>query len=192
MLNARKHILLVGNTGSGKSSTLNALAERKMSKVGIGVDSQTQKIVGYLIRPFIFWDTPGLGEGTESDKLHIKNINKIICTHENSLHKVGLVVESNKKDLGTVFKIIEEIVKPNNLADKLVIVLNQADVAMKGQGWNDEQKLPEPELIEFLKLQQSSIKRRIYESTNIDVSDITSYSAVYSYNLDNVFGLFKK
>ena len=116
----------------------------------------------------------------------------MICTHENSLHKVGLVVESNKKDLGTVFKIIEEIVKPNNLADKLVIVLNQADVAMKGQGWNDEQKLPEPELIEFLKLQQSSIKRRIYESTNIDVSDITSYSAVYSYNLDNVFGLFKK
>lgn len=189
MFLTKKHILLIGNTGSGKSSTLNALAQKKIAKVGFGVDPQTQKVLGFFVRPFIIWDTPGLGESIEKDKLHIENINQMIVTNKYLIQKIVVVLESNKKDLGSVFKIFEQIIIPNKLEDKVVIILNQADQAMKGKGWNHQLEKPEPSLLKFIEEQKCSITRRIHKSTNIKINDIVSYSAVYSYNLESIFSL---
>ena len=42
-------VALVGATGVGKSSTLNAIFGEDVAKVGTGVDPETQNVQGYLI-----------------------------------------------------------------------------------------------------------------------------------------------
>lgn len=51
------NILLVGSTGSGKSSTVNALFNMEVAKVGVGVDPETDKITSYTLSNLIIWDS---------------------------------------------------------------------------------------------------------------------------------------
>ena len=62
------NILLVGATGSGKSSTVNALFNMEVAKVGVGVDPETAEITSYTLSNLIIWDTPGLGDSVENDE----------------------------------------------------------------------------------------------------------------------------
>ena len=70
------NIMITGATGCGKSSTINALFDTEVAKVGIGVDPETMDIRQYNLRNLILWDSPGLGDGKEADNRHAKNIIK--------------------------------------------------------------------------------------------------------------------
>ena len=67
-------IMITGATGCGKSSTINALFDTEVAKVGVGVDPETMEIEKYELDNLILWDTPGLGDGKEADNRHAKNI----------------------------------------------------------------------------------------------------------------------
>lgn len=70
----RVHILLVGATGAGKSSTINALFNTQHAKVGTGTDPETKEITQYELDNITLWDTPGLGESPDADKRHISSL----------------------------------------------------------------------------------------------------------------------
>lgn len=64
-------IMVAGVTGAGKSTTLNSFFQRVVATVGNGVDPETMTVGDYsLNRYFRIWDTPGLGDGVEQDKIH--------------------------------------------------------------------------------------------------------------------------
>jgi predicted GTPase len=72
--------VLLGITGVGKSSFINAITKKKICKVGDGSDSCTQKIVqadvannGYN---YYFVDTPGLDDG-EGDQQNIPQLENL-------------------------------------------------------------------------------------------------------------------
>ena len=70
------NLLITGATGCGKSSTINALFETEVAKVGVGTDPETMDIQKYEMENLILWDSPGLGDGKEADNRHAKNIIK--------------------------------------------------------------------------------------------------------------------
>ena len=55
-------VLVVGATGTGKSSTLNAIFGATVAKVGTSANPETQHISAYSLHDYIrFHDSPGLG-----------------------------------------------------------------------------------------------------------------------------------
>lgn len=183
----RLNIMITGGTGVGKSSTINALFDANVAKVGVGSSPETMDIKKYELKNLILWDSPGLGDGKEADARHSRNIiNKLQerDTNGNALIDLVLVIlDGSTRDYGTSFSLINEVIIPNlgNSADKknrILVAINQCDVAMKGKYWNYSQNKPEPKLEEFLNEKVENVHRRIKESTGVDVEPIY-YSAGY-------------
>lgn len=183
MLKDRKiNLMITGATGCGKSSTINALFNAEKAKVGVGVNPETMDIQKYELDNLILWDTPGLGDGKEADNRHAKNIvNKLLERDADGnlvIDLVLVILDGGSRDLGTSYELINQVIIPNLGDDKkrLLVAINQCDVAMKGRHWDYENNKPEPPLVNFLEEKVVSVKNRIKEATGVDVDPIY-YSA---------------
>ena len=174
--------MITGATGAGKSSTINALFNMEVAKVGVTSDPETMEITNYTLGNLVLWDTPGLGDGKEADARHTKNIiNKLLEKDEKGnllIDLVLIILDGSSRDLGTSYELINNVIIPNLGEDKnrVLIAINQADIAMKGRYWNHEENKPEPELVEFLDEKVKSVHERIKEGTGLDITPIY-YSA---------------
>lgn len=184
----KMNIMVTGATGCGKSSTINALFETEKAVVGTSPNPETMDIKQYELGNLIIWDTPGLGDGKEADERHKKNIiNKLHekdCNGDLLIDLVLVILDGGSRDLGTSYDLINDVIIPNlgeKKEDRILIAINQADVAMKGKHWDGEKNLPDPELIEFLDEMVNATKKRIFESTGVTVDPIY-YSAGYTEN----------
>lgn len=184
-------IMLTGVTGAGKSSTINRVFNQNgLAKVGMGVDPETMDLTHYSLNDNMrFWDTPGLGDGVQKDKEHSKRLIDLLNrTYEKNgmlygfIDMVIVVIEGLNRDMGTTYKLLNEIIVPNIQTDRVLVTINQCDVAMKGRGWVDNK--PNSELLEFLENQVYSIQRRVLEATGCQIVKPIFYSAEYGYNLD--------
>lgn len=179
------NLMITGATGCGKSSTINAVFKYGIAKVGTGADPETMDIQKYELENLVLWDSPGLGDGKEKDIIHakgiIKKLNEIDDEGNPLIDLVLVILEGGSRDLGTSYQLINQIVIPNlgeNAKDRILVAINQADVAMKGRYWDHENNKPMLELVKFLDEKALSVKRRIKEATGIDVEPIY-YSAGY-------------
>ena len=177
------NIMITGATGCGKSSTINALFDMEVAKVGVGVDPETMDIEKYELNNLTLWDTPGLGDGKEADNRHAKNIiKKLAEVDENGdalIDLVLVILDGGTRDLGTSYELINSVIIPNLGEDKknrILVAINQADVAMKGRYWDYEKNEPMDKLKEFLDNKVISVKNRIKEATGVDIEPIY-YSA---------------
>ena len=200
--NTETNIMLVGATGCGKSSTINALfacgeeeevpledelsAETvkksrfiEVAKVGSKADPETKDIERYKIGNLVLWDTPGLGDGTEIDEHHKESIRELLRDKDadgNALIDLVLVIlDGSSRDLGTSYKILNEVIIPelNGENERILVALNQADVAMKtGRHWDYEKNEPDEILINFLNEKVESIKARIKEDSGLDIEPV--------------------
>ncbi|KAE9647786.1 GTP-binding protein [Pseudomonas sp. PB103] len=178
------NLLITGATGCGKSSTINALFNTDHAKVGQGVDPETMEITRYELDNIVLFDSPGLGDGKDADIRHSKGIiEKLFEKDERGVPLIDLVLvilDGSSRDLGTSFELINSVIIPNLGDDhsRLLVAINQADMAMKGRFWNQETNQPESALVSFLEEKVTSTKRRIKEATDVDVDPIY-YSAGY-------------
>ena len=180
----KANILITGATGCGKSSTINALFGIEKAEVGTGADPQTMSIEKYDYNGLTLWDSPGLGDGPEADKRHAEGIIKKLTERDadgNLLIDVALVIlDGSSRDLGTSFELIEKVIAPciGKNEKRLLIAINQADIAMKGKHWDSENHKPDETLAAFLKEKEKSVHERILAGCGISVDPI-SYSAGY-------------
>jgi predicted GTPase len=179
------NLMITGATGVGKSSTINAMFNMDVAKVGIGVDPETMDIKKYELDNLIIWDTPGLGDGKEKDIQHskaiIKKLNELDENGKPLIDLVLVLVDGGSRDLGTSYELINQVIIPNlgeEAKDRILIAINQADVAMKGRYWDYKNNKPEPKLLNFLEEKVQSIKNRVKEATGVEVEPIY-YSAGY-------------
>ncbi len=179
------NIMVTGATGCGKSSTINALFDTEVAKVGVGVDPETMEIEKYELDNLVLWDTPGLGDGREADNRHAKNIiNKLLERDKdgNALIDLVLVIlDGGSRNMGTDYELINNVIIPNLGPEKerrILVAINQADMAMKGRNWDYKKNEPDEQLKEFLDNKAASVRDRIYEATGLMVEPIY-YSAGY-------------
>ena len=179
------NIMVTGATGCGKSSTINALFDTEVAKVGVGVDPETMEIEKYELDNLVLWDTPGLGDGREADNRHPKNIiNKLLERDKdgNALIDLVLVIlDGGSRNMGTDYELINNVIIPNLGPEKerrILVAINQADMAMKGRNWDYKKNEPDEQLKEFLDNKAASVRDRIYEATGLRVEPIY-YSAGY-------------
>ena len=177
------NIMITGATGCGKSSTINALFDTEVAKVGVGVDPETMEIEKYELDNLILWDTPGLGDGKEADNRHAKNIihklAEVDAQGKALIDLVLVILDGSTRDLGTSYELINNVIIPNLGADKegrILVALNQADMAMKSRHWDYDKNEPNSRLKAFLDEKAESVKNRIYEATGVKVNPIY-YSA---------------
>lgn len=206
------NIMLIGATGCGKSSTINALfsCDRQMpangvplplvevAKVGMRADSETKEIEKYTIGNLTLWDTPGLGDSEEEDKEHTDQISELLDESDTDgtgklIDLVLVILDGSSKDLGTTYHVLKDIVIPK-IGDpcRILIALNQADIAMKtGQHWNYEKNEPDSTLLAYLEEKAASIHTRILADCSLDITPVyycagyqeASDVRVYPYNL---------
>ena len=179
------NIMITGATGSGKSSTINAMFRQEVAKVGIGVDPETMDITKYTLKNMILWDSPGLGDGKEADTRHAKNIISKLNERDkdgNALIDLVLVIlDGGSRDLGTSYELINSVIIPNlgdNKEQRILVAINQCDMAMKGKHWDSVNNRPDSVLTKFLDEKAESVRRRIREGTGVDIMPVY-YSAGY-------------
>lgn len=180
------NIMITGATGCGKSSTINALFNTDVAKVGVGVDPETMDITKYELNSLILWDSPGLGDGKQKDNQHAKNIiNKLNELDENGNSLIDLVLvilDGSTRDLGTSYELINNVIIPNlgeDASDRILVAINQADVAMKGRNnWDFEENKPTAKLENFLHEKVVSVKNRVHEATGVKIEPVF-YAAGY-------------
>lgn len=189
-------VQLVGATGAGKSTTLNAIFGEVVAKVGDGVDPETKDIVAYKVHDYLrIHDSAGLGDGAEADVLHAQNITRsllarCVAPHEN-YHFIDLVLvilDGSSRDLGTAFQLLESVVLKSITPDRVVVAINQSDMALKGRHWSQQRNHPELELALFLREKAISVQRRIKESTGLEIQQPVCYSAGRNWNIARLIG----
>lgn len=188
-------IMVTGVTGAGKSTTLNSFFQKNVAKVGDGVDPETMELDSYRLNDFFrIWDTPGLGDGVEIDKIHKKKILDLL--YEKYSMKQGgfgfidmaiIIIEGSNRDMGTTYTLLNEVIVPSIQKDRILVIINQADMAMKGYHWDYENNTPDDKLIDFLEEQAISIQKRVKEATGVEIIKPVYYSAEYNWNIKTVF-----
>ena len=187
-------VMITGVTGAGKSTTLNTIFKKNVATVGNGVDPETIDLEFYSLNDvFRLWDTPGLGDGVKNDEIHKRKlVNLLYKTYSLDGNVYGWVdlaivmLEGLSRDMGSTYTLLNEVIVPNIQADRILVVINQADMAMKGRHWNKETNKPDETLVEFLEKQASSIQDRVKEATGVTIRKPVYYSAEYGYNIEKL------
>ncbi|NBI62780.1 GTP-binding protein HSR1 [Clostridiales bacterium] len=190
-------VLVVGGTGTGKSSTINALFEKEVAKTGRGCDPETMNVSSMELNKLMrFWDNPGLGDNVASDKRYSRDLvdllRKAYVLDDNRygwIDTVLVILDGSGRDMGTTYRLLNEVIAPNFQTDRVLVAVNQADVAMKGRHWDEKRNCPDSVLIEFLEEKVESVCGRLKEATGVNVSKPVFYSAERGYNVEKLLDL---
>lgn len=190
-------VLVVGGTGAGKSSTINALFEKEIAKIGKDCEPETMNINSMELNELIrFWDSPGLGDNVESDKRYSRDLIDLLYKEyyldDNRygwIDMVLVILDGSGRDMGTTYRLLNEVIAPNFQMERVLVAINQADMAMKGRHWNESLNCPDSVLLNFLEKKVDSVCTRLFETTGVRLSKPVFYSAERGYNIQKLLDM---
>ena len=189
LVNQEINVLVVGGTGVGKSSTINALfkmegaVENSQAKVGTGPDAETQTLSVYNVGNLKIWDTPGVGESKLADIRHVNAINQKLREKDKNgellIDLILVLLDGGARDYGSIFTLLERLSHQTKEQTRLVIGINRIDMVAKGRGWDDANRCPTPALEKVIEEKRASIARRFKNEFKIEKKPV-AYCAGFS------------
>ena len=193
--NYKPKVAIIGKSGAGKSSLINALFKSNVSKVS-HVDTGTMDVKEFNFQGIKILDFPGLAD------LRQENESKFIQLYENKLRDVDLaiwVISATDRANDADVKAYTRFLKPHKDRMPTIFVLSKCDTfAPACGGLNPMSKWdyspfnygPKAEVNNLIIEKQSVISRHLQVSTwsvePIAISFDKNNGKYYSYNLDSL------
>ena len=81
------------------------------------------------------------------------------------------------------------MVTPNFQMDRVLVAINQANIAIKGRHWDGRLNRPDSVLQEFLEGKANSVRSRLAEATRAKVTKPVYYSTKRRYNIEKLLNM---
>jgi predicted GTPase len=180
-------IALIGETGVGKTSTVNALfnAGRAISHVRPCTmePGEIEYVMDGSKGAIRIIDMPGLGQSIKMDEeYYSKYVDRLP-----GCDTVAWLFQADVRAMTTAQTYLRRLVEDNVLApDRLVIAVNKIDVIQPGE-WSAEANLPSEEQERSVEEYKNYVKEVLGE-IGIDIGDrVVAYSANKRYDLHKLF-----
>ncbi len=194
-LNQPPRIAIIGATGVGKSSTINALfgtnepishtrAKTALpEKIAVTLDgSHVQGANGDLI----IYDMPGIGESIDRDEEHIGSYRDILSICDVAVWIVSAVDRRFTYDQFVIRDVLGQVNK--QLLSRLVVGVNKVDL-LHPNNWDTKTNLPSREQEQNLQDRLEDILHHVRKVIlGFPKQNIVGYSATKRYRLEQLFG----
>jgi predicted GTPase len=175
-------IALVGETGVGKTSTINALFGAGLpishSHACTQIETEIEVDQGGPLRVV---DLPGLGEDLDADKVHMETYARVLPGAD----AVLWVMKADNRAIANVQTALRRLRRKKTLdVKRLVIALNQVDLLQPG-AWDATINQPSLEQEETIARRRDDVADKVRRALGrIPDRQIVAYSAVRFYNLE--------
>jgi small GTP-binding protein len=180
------HIAVIGKTGAGKTSTINALfgTDWKISHVRAATKQEQVFIYEGERGRLKISDLPGFAEDIDTEDLYRRMYTQVL----NECDVALLILKADSRDMLEVQRFLRDVVSKslNNLSKRMVIGLNQVDIVQPGR-WLDKPNIPSSEQAANI---ETIIKERIKSIKKvcaIKPTQVIAYSAVKRFRLVQLF-----
>lgn len=185
-------IALIGFTGVGKSSTINALFNAGQKVSDVRACTQEEKAIFGNVAEYVgskglvkIYDMPGLGEDIDADEKHLQTYSRVIP----NVDVVVWTFQAGDRQMAPMQKALLDLKKTHGeeLVKKLVFVINKADLTAPGEtAWNTDFNMPSSEQKKNMDDAEKYIREKIIRVFPKWDGEIISYSAKKRYHLDQL------
>jgi len=179
-------VAVIGETGVGKSSTINALFNTKLPINHVRSCTQIAEVVKTTTNkgmPIEIIDMPGLGAGEAETRMHWHTYREVLPTVDSAIWVISAGDKALEGMQGAL-RVISSL-RDDNLIEHIVFGINKSE-HMEPEDWNAAANLPSREqesyLEEFCETVKTAI-REIFPSWN---GTIRYYSAKKQFRLDDL------
>lgn len=180
------HIAVIGKTGVGKTSTINALFGTDWEVSHIRAATKTEQVFVYEGERgrLKISDLPGFGEDIETEKQYIDLYRQVLTECDVAL----LILRADSRDMLDVQRMLRNVVgkKLKSLSRRIVVGLNQVDLVQPGR-WLDAPNLPSREQEDSILMIIKERVKSISKVCDIAQSQVIAYSATKRYRLVQLF-----
>lgn len=177
-------IALVGETGVGKTSTINALFNKGLEiSHGKACTKEEAEVVGSRGGTIVIVDLPGVGEDLDADEAHFEKYARVLPT----VDLVVWILKADNRAMTNVQRALKRLVADKSLDPRrLVLALNQADQVQPGE-WDVTINLPSEEQEATIEERRKDVLEKVQKVVKLANDQIVAYSAKTFYNLDPLF-----